>query len=140
MRIVFSATLLSICLYAALTIVNAQEKAERVKPIKTWNGSVADVELTKLAPKNNIIANEKNWKKIWAVWAVGDELPEIDFKENLILVGTSRGSRLNTSATLKDGDMRVISFGTRDLRPGFRYNLVQVSRKGVKTVNGKAID
>jgi hypothetical protein len=29
---------------------------------------------------------------------------------------------------------------TRDLRPGFRYVIAIVSRKGVKTVNGKRLE
>jgi hypothetical protein len=31
----------------------------------------------------------------------------------------------------------VGGFGTKDLRPGFRYVLGVVPREGVKTVNGK---
>jgi ribosomal protein S12 len=53
-------------------------------------------------------------------------------------VSTSRGSRLNTQANLADnGDLRIFGFGTKDLRPGFRYHIIVIKREGVKTVNGK---
>ena len=41
---------------------------------------------------------------------------------------------------VKDGDLRVAFFATRDLRPGFRYIMVSHSREGVKTVNGMPLD
>jgi hypothetical protein len=37
------------------------------------------------------------------------------------------------------GDLTVLGFGTRDIRPGFRYVLGVVSREGVKSVNKKAL-
>jgi ribosomal protein S12 len=43
-------------------------------------------------------------------------------------------------ATLDEkGNLIVLGFGTRDLRPGFRYVLGTVRKDAVKTVNGKAL-
>jgi hypothetical protein len=35
--------------------------------------------------------------------------------------------------------LKVLALATRDLRPGFRYQILVVPREGVKTVNGKLL-
>ena len=66
-------------------------------------------------------------------------MPDIDFTKQIVLVSTSRGSKLELMARLDDGNLEVIGFGTKDLRPGFRYVLATVSLEGVKTVNKKPL-
>jgi hypothetical protein len=50
------------------------------------------------------------------------------------------GSRLSLAASLEDkGNLQVLGRATLDFRPGFRYVIASVSRKGVKTMNGKTV-
>ncbi len=94
-----------------------------------------------------------------AVWKVASELPKLDFaKESaplrrlrvaakralggMIVVGVySVGSSLNMAGADLDekGNLNVLGFGTRDIRPGLRYVLGVVSKEGVKTVNCKEL-
>jgi hypothetical protein len=122
------------CLFAAE--LRAQPKA--VKLTNKWMGSVDDVALKKGVPE--VITNEKAFEKVWKAWKVGAKLPKVDFTKEIVLVGTTSGSRLNLSARLDDkGDLQIIGFGTADFGPGFRYVLGTVPRAGVKTVNKKEL-
>ena len=47
---------------------------------------------------------------------------------------------MRLTATLdENGNLEVLGLATRDLQPGFRYVIAILSRKGVKTINGKEL-
>ncbi len=124
-------------LAAAVPALRADKRA--VMPVKQWSGSVADHTLQKQAPE--VITKLAVLKKLWDEWKITDQMPMVDFTKELVVVTTTRGSRLKLHLTLDDanGDFTVSGFATRDLRPGFRYVIATVSREGVKTVNGKKL-
>lgn len=115
--------------------------AEERKPLETlkeWRGDNPNEALSKDAPK--FITNSKDLEKLWKAWDIKEKLPEIDFSKELLLIETTRGSRLNLKATLDEkGNIQALGLATRDLRPGFRYVMITVSKTGVKSINGKAI-
>ena len=115
--------------------------AEERKPLETlkeWGGDNPNETLSKDAPK--FITNSKDLEKLWKSWDIKEKLPEIDFSKELLLIETTRGSRLNLKATLDEkGNIQALGLATRDLRPGFRYVMITVSKTGVKSINGKAI-
>jgi hypothetical protein len=113
---------------------HAQKKP--VKPTKQWQGSVDDEKLLKDAPA--AVTSKKGLGKLWKAWKVADKMPEVDFTKEVVVLTTTRGSRVKLAASLDDkGNLQVFGLGTRDLRPGFRYVLATVPREGVKKVNGK---
>ena len=115
--------------------------AEERKPLETlkeWRGDNPNEALSKEAPK--YIVNSKDLEKLWKTWDIKEKLPKIDFSKELLLIETTRGSRLNLKATLDEkGNIQALGLATRDLRPGFRYVMITVSKTGVKSINGKAI-
>lgn len=115
--------------------------AEERKPLETlkeWRGDNPNEALSKDAPK--YIVNSKDLEKLWKTWDIKEKLPEIDFSKELLLIETTRGSRLNLKATLDEkGNIQALGLATRDLRPGFRYVMITISKAGVKTIEGKAI-
>jgi hypothetical protein len=112
--------------------------AKPVKFTKEWKGSVADESKQKGAPE--VIVSAKALEKLWADWKIEGKVPEVDFTKEIVVVGTTSGSRLNLSARLDDkGDLTVGGLGTSDLVPGFRYVIATVPREGVKTVNKKEL-
>jgi hypothetical protein len=119
----------------------AQQKVvqkKQLKPAKMWSGSVEDERLAKDAP--SFLTNTKALAKLWKDWKLTDNMPEVDFKKELVVVTTTRGSKLTLALTLDErGDLRVGGISTRDLRPGFRYIIATVSNAGVKSVNGKEL-
>jgi membrane-bound inhibitor of C-type lysozyme len=109
-----------------------------VIPSQQWRGSVADLSLRKAA--SEVILTEMGLKTLWKAWNVEGPMPEVDFSRNLVVVQTTSGSLLRLSATLDEqGNLRVLSMATKDLRPGFRYVIALLSRQGVKTFNGKKL-
>jgi hypothetical protein len=128
-------------LVAVLLCCLAGEARAQKKPVKAtreWSGSVANEALQQSAPA--VVVSEKGLKKLWEDWKIEGKVPEVDFKKEIVVVSTSRGSKLNLSAVLDDkGNLLVLGFGTRDLRPGFRYVLAAIPREGVKTVSGKEL-
>jgi hypothetical protein len=102
-------------------------------------GSVEDEKLQKEMPENGVIVSTKGWEKLAKAWGI-KEPAKVDFEKEFLIVATSVGSKLSVNGKLDaKGDLKVLGFGTRDLRPGFRYAIKSVSRDGVKTVNGKEL-
>ncbi len=128
------AMLLAVCF--PLQVFSAGKKPVTLS--QQWSGSMADLSLSKAVPE--VILTEEGLKNLWKVWKIEGSMPKVDFSRNLIVVQTTRGSRLRLSATLDEkGDLKVLGAATADLRPGFRYVVAVLSREGVKTVNGKEL-
>jgi hypothetical protein len=135
-------SLLVAALVAVVFTLSAQAEEPKKEPAKATVdlfGSVEDEKLQKEIPANGVIASEKAWEKLAKSWGI-KEPAKVNFEKEILVVATSVGSKLNVSTKLDDkGDLKVLGFGTRDLRPGFRYAIKSVSREGVKTVNGKEL-
>ena len=134
--------IMMICLGLLLTTVLPLQagpaKGKPLKPLKQWSGSVEDLSLQKAAPE--VIVSAPELEKLWQAWKVPGPVPQVDFAKELVVVTTTRGSRLRFGATLDEqGNLQVAGMATRDLRPGFRYVIAVVSREGVKSVNGKEL-
>jgi hypothetical protein len=114
----------------------AQKKA--LKFTQEWQGSVEDEAQLKDAPQ--VITSAKALEKLWKAWKIEGKVPKVDFTKEVVVVGTTRGSKIKLNAILDDkGNLEVLGLATRDLRPGFRYVMGTVSRDGVKTVNKKEL-
>ncbi|VTT98392.1 Uncharacterized protein OS=Pirellula staleyi (strain ATCC 27377 / DSM 6068 / ICPB 4128) GN=Psta_1268 PE=4 SV=1 [Gemmataceae bacterium] len=115
-----------------------EDKKDAKKPTVELGGSIDDESLQTLAPASGVIASEKAWEKLAKAWGVKDA-PKVDFTKELLAVGTWKGSSFSVVPLVADGDLTVSGRGTKDLRPGFRWKVVSVSRDGIKTVQGKEI-
>ena len=125
---------------AAVVLFTSDALAQKnaVKPSKEWTGSVEDESLAKDAPA--CITSAKGLERLWKAWKIADKVPEVDFTKEIVVVTTTRGSKLRLAAALDEkGNLMVGGLGTRDLAPGFRYVIATVSKEGVKTVNGKEL-
>ena len=122
---------------ALVSTANAQDR-KPLETLKEWRGDNPNEGLTKDSPK--FITNAKDLEKLWKAWDIKEKIAEIDFAKEILLVETTRGSRLNLKATLDEkGDLQLLGLATRDLRPGFRYVIISVNKAGIKTIEGKAI-
>jgi hypothetical protein len=128
-------------LLVALLCGTAGEARAQKKPVKAtreWTGSVADEMKQQGAP--SVITSGKVLKKLWEDWKIEGKVPDVDFTKEIVVVATSRGSRLKLSAVLDgNGNLLVLGVGTRDMAPGFRYVLAAIPREAVKTVGGKEL-
>lgn len=114
--------------------LQAADPLKEIQPIQAWKGSVEDRELLgKPAP---FLVTAEGWKELWTRWKLEGELPKIDFQKDLVIVQTTVGSVLNVSLRLDaKGDLKALGLATRDLRPGFRYSILQISREGITSIN-----
>jgi len=133
------AVLALLVLLGVVAATHAEDK--QIKATQDWKGTVADETLQKKAPANGFITDAQTFKQLWEDWKIGDKVPEIDFKKEVVVVETTRGSILQVgSMKLTDkGDLRVGGIATQDLAPGFRYAVLVLPREGVKTINGKEL-
>jgi phosphate transport system substrate-binding protein len=110
----------------------------QVEPLKAWEGSVENAGLQKIAPP--FLTTAEGLGILWKAWGRADAVPEVDFEDDFVVVTTGTGGVLKTKYLLNpDGELSVISASTRDLKPGFRYNLAVLPRAGVAKVDGKVL-
>lgn len=132
-RLLFAAALA-----VGLVSFTRAEEPKKEKLTVDLFASVEDEALQKEMAEG-VVVSQKGWEKLAKAWGIKDA-PKVDFTKELLVVSTTRGSKLNLSTKLDDkGDLKIIGLGTRDLRPGFRYVIKSVSRDGVKTVGGKEL-
>src|SRR5262245_9066274 len=126
---------------ALLQPVDAQDK-KTIKPSQSWRGKNGDNDASKLAPAKGFFTDQKTFEELWTGWKLKDKAPTVDFEKNLVVVTLSLGGPNvpNTSFTLTKGDVKVIAFSTLIAGPGFGYSIDVISRDGVKSIQGKAID
>jgi hypothetical protein len=111
-----------------------------IQPTNRWMGSNRDETAGKEMPANGVITTAKEFEKLIKAWNVAEKAPEVDFENEIVLVATTRGGRLSLNASLEEnGNLKALAIATRDLRPGFRYVILSVPKKGIKTVNGKEL-
>ena len=111
---------LAFALFAAIAVATvaapdafAQKKKIDVK--MKWSGSVDDEKLM----KPNAITNAKDLEAVWKAWKVEGDMPKVDFAKELVVAVYSVGSKLNLAGANLDekGNLDVLGFGTRDIRP-----------------------
>ncbi len=134
---------LSMLAIAALSLfaspIVSQDRDPAVpKPTLELSGSINDQTLQADAPANGVIVSQKAWDALAKAWGIKDA-PKVDFAKELLIVGTWKGSVFNLQPMVKEGDLTVGGFGTKDLRPGFRWRVQSMSREGIKTVLGKEL-
>lgn len=134
----------SVCWAALIGLIAVDVSAEeRVEPLREWTGRFQQAEpLIKEVPECGYIASPARWETLWKAWRGGEPLPAVDFKKQLILVGTQAGAgnSIGGSFTVDDGgDLQGGFVATRMGGPGFVYAMLLISRDGVKTYQGQAI-
>jgi hypothetical protein len=125
----------NLAFFFALT--NAFAQPQKLDPARVWKGSVADESLEKAVP--TVVVTQKKLDALWELWKQPGKAPQIDFAKEIAVFTTSRGSVLNLIVERKEKDLKVLGFGTRDFRDGFRFVVGAVSRDGIETVNGMAL-
>src|SRR5688572_26310846 len=103
----------ALCLVAVLGpgALGEAKQGKPVKPTRTWAGTIGDNEaLQKQSPAAGYIAGPAAWEKLWKAWRPGQELPQVDFSRELVLVATAGGpNRVAISPSLDDkGDLKVL--------------------------------
>jgi hypothetical protein len=117
----------------------AQDEAQptKVPVLVLWRGSVDDENLLGEPPV--VIGTQQELSDLWHNWKLAGEIPQVDFREVLVVVQTTRGGRLNLQVRHTNGALDLLALATRDLRPGFRYVIGVIPRAGLKTIGDKEL-
>jgi hypothetical protein len=62
----------------------------KVKPEKIWQGYVQDEDLLAKTPPPDFITDAKAFEAHWKAWKLGDKVPEVDFKTELVVMMAER--------------------------------------------------
>ncbi|PQO43073.1 hypothetical protein [Blastopirellula marina] len=136
----FTRFLLTVLLAAMLTPICVAEEV-KIDKDQTWSGKVPDNTLKALAPSNGFVADAEQWKKLWTAWRPKEDLPEIDFDKQIVLVGVVSGPNLvMMRPMMNEGNIGFMTASTKMAGPGFGYRMIAVAKEGVKKVNGNPID
>ncbi|MBX3440526.1 MAG: hypothetical protein KF861_23755 [Planctomycetaceae bacterium] len=113
-----------------------------VEAIQTWSGKIRDETLKKHAPESGFISDAKAWDRLYRAWRPDEDVPDLNFEETLVLVGTVPGPNLvlMTPTMNAEADVQFVVGGTRIGGPGFGYKLISVARQGVKSINGNPLE
>jgi hypothetical protein len=136
-----AARVLSLAVAAVLLSLLGGARAADIKSVKEWTGQVEDAKLEKAWENGTAITNKDDFAKVWKSWTGKDEVPQVDFDKELVLVltqkiGVPSGQKL---VDQKGGDF--ISTGEIEAKQlkGFGYSLTVFKREGIKTINGKPV-
>jgi hypothetical protein len=115
----------------------------RLEPIEhattvNLSGNIGDESLQNVVPAGGVITSQEQWNSLAKKWGI-KEPPKVDFRNQILVVGTTRGTTLSMNPAVKSGNLTLNVAGTPDIGPGFRWRVMSVSRDGVKTVDGKPL-
>lgn len=142
MKTAVIAAVIAVCFLWSPTHMPAQELHQRLDILQQWQGVSQNTELLKQGPEQPFIVDNKEWQRVWKLWRPDEDVPEVDFDSDLVLVATIRGpNRLRGGAFLdQQGNVGLILSSTRVGGPGFGYLLMRVARDGIRSVNRKPLD
>ena len=125
----------------AMKSADAQDK-KPAKPSHTLLCQNGENDAAKLAPKAGFLTHQKTFEELWAGWKRKDKAHVVDTEKDVVVVKLSTGGPTvpNASFTLTNGDVKVSAISTLIAGPGFGYSIDVLSRDGIKTIQGKAID
>jgi len=128
----------------ALLTVTVEGAEKTIKPANQWTGIVRETKPSNAADliedKAVGITSGKELQKLWKAWKFDDSVPQVDFKKQFVLVTWSKARFVHLTLKLEKGNLAAESLVGMLVVPGeFGYRIVAVSRKGIKTVNGKKL-
>jgi hypothetical protein len=119
-----------------------REKPQTIEVLHTWSGILADAALRKHLPDHEFVLDQGSWEGLWRAWRRREDVPAVDFQQQMVLVFTAEGPNHvgYDRLTLDDrGNVRAKVMSTLIGGPGFGYLMVCIPREGVKSVNGTPV-
>ncbi len=124
----------------ASALASAPTRAAEPKATATvdLSSTVVDLAALKALEGTGVILSQKEWERLAAAWGI-KEPAKVDFTKEILLVGTWRGTSFKFLSDVKDGDLTTELVGDKDIKPGFRFKVISLSRDGIKSFQGKAL-
>jgi hypothetical protein len=135
-------TLAFAALAASLFAMSGRHLARAEEPKATGTvdlaSSVPDAGKLNAFEGIGVLLDQKEWERLAAAWGI-KEVPKVDFRKELLLVGTWRGTNFKFLSEVKNGDLVVEQVGDKNTEPGFRFRVMSLRRAGITKFNGKEL-
>lgn len=107
-------------------------------------GKVSDSSLLSKRPPTGVVTDQSSWQSLWNAWRAGQEIPKVDFQNQIVLVATADGPNMVMTSSLNltpSGDLRyeAASASIKKIGAGFGYTLLIIPRAGILSVNGQKL-
>jgi len=131
------------CVLLAVMILTATDlRAESVKPVVNWSGTVKELAKQKALPEHGLVVDQKGFVDLWKAWRPNEEAPQVDFSTHFVVVRTAEG-RFTFIAELQVDEngaaLLLTARGSTVYVEGFGYGLAVFPRDKVKTFAGRPI-
>ena len=108
---------------------------------REWAGRLEDEKLEKKRPADGFITTKDDFAKLWKVWMGKENLPEIDFDNELVMVASSSKSRVfEILLIVGKGDAKAVVGRKAEEVKGFTFLIAVFNREGIKTIDGKPLE
>ncbi len=132
---------LAVVVLLLATAVRAEDENKKVPILQKWSGMHKDEKLQKESPATGYVTNARSFAKLWMAWRGDEKVPEVNFKDEIVVVGTAAGPNDVTVIPQLDqkGNLAILARASLVEGSGFGYQLVVIKRAGIKTIKGKEI-
>ena len=134
-------TVISYLIFASVITSSTNElialEKKKIEPVDEWIGEIEAVPAG--MGDSQVITDEKTLAKWWKDAAPKGKSPVIDFKNDFVVILYARGSSMDVSAVLDNGELTVVGETSKDSPPGVRYSIALFHRAGIKKVNEKPL-
>ena len=115
-------------------------RARSVRIYQQWVGFLPNGAPSFGLPKNGYVLDEETWEELWHAWRPTEKVPEVNFANEMILVGSLDGkTRVYLRATkTEEGQLTVSVNGSGNVK-GLSYSFAKVLRAGILSVNGERL-
>lgn len=133
--------LLVVGLVAVTADANAGGEAKpRTTIVNALRGWFEELPEPRVIP-TGVIKDEAEWKRFWAKAKLPGKRPEVDFRQEVVVVGSQIGWSRLWAGYLKvevDGKARVEWLSNPDRIPG-SYGILVFPRRGLRSIGGREL-
>ncbi|MFP6900507.1 MAG: hypothetical protein VCA36_06165 [Opitutales bacterium] len=105
---------------------------------KQWTGYIEEGKIPSLElPPKGYVIDEDTWTELWHAWRPTEEVPEVNFRNELVLVGAMPNkSRVYVRASRTNEGEVTMSINGSGNTTGLCYSFAKVMRAGLVSING----
>jgi len=116
-------------------------RGRSVRIYKQWTGYIEDGKAPSLAlPPKGYVMDEETWTELWHAWRPTEEVPEVNFRNEIVLVGSlPNKSRVYVRASMTEEGAVTMSINGSGNTTGLCYSFAKVMRAGLTSINGERL-
>ncbi len=114
--------------------------AKSMRIYKQWTGFLPNGAPSINLPEKGYVNDEETWNELWHAWRPMEKLPEVNFQNEIVLVGALPNALRVYVRALKTADGKVtFTVNGSGSTKGLSYSFAKVMRTGLITINGERL-